>query len=313
MEAQNYIFLPIKKTLLNSSKRNKMFYIVYFFIWIITWLPLRAMYVLSDFLFPIVYYIARYRRNVVRKNLVNSFPEKSISEIQKIERQFYRFFCDLFIEIPYQVHMSDKEMLKRMTFINTQIIDELYAKNTSVMLMTAHYANWEWATSMSLLLPKGKPLSGIYKKLSSGVFDKMMFNFRQKYGGFNIETQELFRVMLKKRNVGEFCTYGMISDQTPSYKSIRHWMTFLNQDTPVLVGTEEIARKFNYPVVFMDIKCLKRGYYSCEIKLLEPNPHETTENEITEKYMKMLEAKIKAEPAFWLWSHKRWKYKKSVE
>ncbi len=290
-----------------------MYSIFYIFIWIITWLPLRALYLISDLLFPIIYYVARYRRKVVRKNLINSFPEKTIKEIGKIERRFYRFFCDLFIEILYQVHMSDDEILKRMKFINTYLIDELYEKNTSVMLMTAHYGNWEWTTSMSRVLPEGKPLNGIYKRLSSSSFDKMMFNFRQKYGGFNIETQDLFRVMLQKRNAEEFCTYGMISDQTPSFKTIRHWMTFLNQDTPVLVGTEQISKKFNYPVVFMDINRIKRGYYTCEIKLLETYPRETAENEITEKYMKMLEEKIKSEPAFWLWSHKRWKYNKPSE
>jgi KDO2-lipid IV(A) lauroyltransferase len=286
-----------------------MFYLFYALIYLLTLLPLRVLYLISDILFPIVYHVVRYRRKVVRENLINSFPEKSKSEIIKIERKFYRYFCDIFIEVLYQVHMSEKEVLKRVEIINADIINDFYAENVSVMLMTAHYCNWEWLSSLTMSLTYKNSQYNIYKRLKNEKFDTFMLQLRGKYGAGTIEMQDLFRSMLSKRSAGELATYGMISDQTPRSQSSRFWMTFLNQNTTVFVGTEQLAKKFNYPVLFLDICRVKRGYYTAEIKILESDPQNSKPNEITEKYMRMLEDKIKAQPEYWLWTHKRWKYK----
>jgi KDO2-lipid IV(A) lauroyltransferase len=288
-----------------------MFHIFYAFIWLITWLPLRVLYVLSDFFYLIVYYVVGYRKKVVRRNLTHSFPHKSTKELRKIERRFFRYFCDVFIETLYEMHMSKTEILRRFQFINPELITAQYAKGKSVLIMTAHYGNWEWASAFSLVLPKKNILYGIYKKLSNKHFDKLMYDLRLKFTGKNIETQDLLRTMVRLKNSDELSSFGMISDQTPTARTAHHWMMFLNQDTPVLLGTEQLAKKFDYPVFYCQINRVKRGYYTCEFLPIAMEPKLTAEFEITEKYMRLLEQKIEAEPEYWLWTHKRWKHKRT--
>lgn len=292
------------------AKELVMFQIFTTFLNIITKLPIRILYLISDLLAPILYHFVRYRRKVVRRNLINSFPEKPIAEIKKIERKFYRYFCDLFIETLYQNNMSEDEMLRRVEFVNKELITDQYNKGKSVMMFTAHYGNWEWMASLSLWLPKDKPACNVYKKLTDKNFDAFMYNLRMRFGSKNIETQQTFRTLLGMKNKALLGTFGMISDQTPTAAGTRHWMTFLHQDTPVLVGAEQLARKFDYPVMFGSVTRVKRGYYRCEFIMLDENPKNAPEFEITEKYMKLLEAKINAAPEFWLWTHKRWKHRK---
>lgn len=290
-----------------------MFQLFYAFVWLISWLPLTILYLLSDAIYYLVYYVVRYRRKVVRKNLTLSFPEKSKTEILKIEHKFYHYFCDLMVETFYLIHISEEEILRRFKYKNLEIITEQYKNKKSVMMMTAHYGNWEWLSSMSILLPDGSPMSGIYKKLSNKNFDKFMFDLREKFDGENIETQDLFRTMNKKRSQNEYSTYCMISDQRPTPESARHWMNFLNQDTSCLVGTEQLAKRFNYPVVFLKMNRVKRGYYESEFIMIATEPKNTTEYEITEKYMLLLEQKINEHPEFWLWTHNRWKHRRDSE
>lgn len=277
---------------------------------VLAYFPLCLLYILSDFLFYTVYYIVRYRRRVVRKNLVGSFPDKNPAEILKIEKKFYRYFCDLFVETIYVTGISEEEYLQRIKYLNIDLIANLYAEKKSVMMMTAHYCNWEWLSSMSLVLPSEGPMEGIYKELSNKKFDKFMFDLREKFGGRNIENKILFKTMLKNRQNAIYSIYCMISDQRPAPGSSRHWLPFLNQDTSVLIGTEQLARKFDYPVVFLDMRRQKRGYYVCEFVMISEHPKLEAENEITRKYMELLEKKIKDKPEFWLWTHNRWKHRR---
>jgi len=288
-----------------------MFKILYAFIWLITWLPLPILYVFSDMAYLIIYYLIGYRKHVVRTNLKNSFPEKTEKERYLIEHQFYRFFCDIFVETIYEMHISKAEMLERMNFCNVEVILEQYAKGKSCLLMTAHYGNWEWASALSLVLPPDKPLYGIYKRLRNKDFDAFIYELRTKSTGKNIEKNDLFRKMVRLKNDGELAMFGMISDQTPNAYNLNYWTQFLNQDTPVLTGTEVLARKFDYPVYYAEITRFKRGYYKCEFIPVSLEPKQAPEFEITEKYMKLLQKTIVAQPQYWLWSHMRWKYHRS--
>ena len=287
-----------------------MFSIFYGFIWLITWLPLRVLYLFSDLFYLIIYYIVPYRKKLTRENLKNAFPEKSKKELRKIERRFYRFFCDLFIETIYQVHMSEAEVRRRFDLGNIDLITQQYALGKSVLNMTAHYGNWEWGSSLSLLLPPESPMQNVYKKLSNKKFDKLMSNLRSKYKGQNIEAQDLMRSMIRLRNENKISTFAMISDQSPFLFHIHHWMTFLNQETPVIIGTEQLAKKFDYPVIYTHVIRVKRGYYRCEYYPVSLNPKATADYEITETYMRILEEKINERPEYWLWTHKRWKHKR---
>lgn len=285
-----------------------MFRILYALLFIITLMPLRVLYVVSDMLFPLVYYVVRYRRKVVRKNLMRSFPEKSKFEIIKIERKFYHYFCDVFIEAMYRINMSAKEVSKRITFENVELIEKIYAENKSAMLLMAHYGNWEWVSALSLHLPKESPLFGVYKQLTNPEFDALTYRLRLKYNMGNIEMRNLLKTMLRMGKEGTKGVFAMVGDQRPSYKSIRFSMMFLNQATPVIVGTEVLARKFNYPVLILSSTRPKRGYYHCKIEMLSENPQAEPEFAISEKYMRRLEADIIQHPELWLWTHNRWKF-----
>lgn len=282
----------------------------YALLWLISCLPLSLLYILSDvLLYPLVYYIAKYRRKVVRTNISNSFPNKSEREKRKIERKFYHHFCDTFVETFALMHMSEKQIKKRITFDNIELITEQYKKGKSVVVMTAHYANWEWLASMSLHLDSDKPLYAIYKRLSNSFFDDLMNKIRSKFGGVNIETQELYRTMLHMRNNQRIGSFAMISDQSPSWNGLRHWVDFLQRKTAVYIGAEQLAKRFDYPIVFLNMTKVKRGYYQCNIEMIAENCNEWPNYSITDRYFDLLEEQIKRQPELWLWSHKRWKHK----
>ena len=290
-----------------------MFYILYVFIWIITWLPLRVLYLISDIFFPVVYYIVGYRKNVVRLNLTRSFPDKTVKERRTIERRYYHFLCDLIVETIHEMHISEKDIERRMTFGNLQDIVDQNALNKSVMIMTAHYRNWEWLLAFSLYLPEKQPSNPIYKRLRNERFDKLFHQLRSRYGAKLIEKKDLLRVMFKLQKEKQVANFWMISDQTPNGKNLHYWTTFLNQDTPTVTGTEQLARKFDYPVFYAEINRVKRGYYHCEFIPITLEPTKTVEFEISEQYMRLLEKSIEAHPEFWLWSHRRWKYQRNQE
>lgn len=285
-----------------------MYTVFYIFIWLLAWLPLRVLYVFSDFFYLIIYYIVGYRKKIARKNIEKSFPEKSKKELRRIERRFFRYFCDLFIETFYEMHMSEKEVLQRMDLGDIDLIMEQYAKGRSIMLMSAHYGNWEWASAFALKLPEDMQIYNVYKRLNNKKFDNFMLEIRSKFKGQSVEIHNLLRTMVNLRKEGRVSVFGMISDQSPWVGNINHWNTFLNQDTPVITGTEQLAKKFDYPVFYIHIHRVKRGYYKFEYIPVSLEPTLTSEFEISNKYMEILEQKIKAAPEYWLWTHNRWKH-----
>jgi Kdo2-lipid IVA lauroyltransferase/acyltransferase len=285
-----------------------MYTVFYIFIWLVAWLPLRVLYVFSDFFYLIIYYIVGYRKKIARKNIEKSFPEKSKKELRRIERRFFRYFCDLFVETFYEMHMSEKEVLRRMDLGDIDLILEQYAKGKSIMLMSAHYGNWEWASAFALKLPKDMQIYNIYKRLNNKKFDNFMLEIRSKFKGQSVEIHNLLRTMVNLRKEGRISVFGMISDQSPWVGNINHWNTFLNQDTPVITGTEQLAKKFDYPVFYIHIHRVKRGYYKFEYIPVSLEPTLTSEFEISNKYMEILEKKIQAAPEYWLWTHNRWKH-----
>jgi KDO2-lipid IV(A) lauroyltransferase len=285
-----------------------MFYVFYALIWLLALLPLSVLYVLSDIFAFIAYGIVRYRRKVVRRNLVASFPDMSRSEITVIERRFYRFFADLMIETIRQLHASQKEMKRRMTFENMDLLLRHAYEGRSVMLMTAHYCNWEWTSVICLHLPEYYKAYPVYQQLNNKHFDRLMYTLRSRYGAVNVEKDDLLRQMLTMRKAGVHGVFGMISDQSPMAQHIRYRMNFLNQETPVFLGTEQLSKKFNYPVYYLDIQRPRRGYYHCIIRPLCENPQDAAEHEITTAFMKILESNIQIRPELWLWSHNRWKH-----
>lgn len=284
------------------------YYFIYALVWLVTLLPLRVLYVLSDVAYWVVYYLVRYRRDVARENIRRSFPEKTKEELNRIEKSFYRYFCDLMIETLYEMNISEAEINKRMTYSNVEAIKEQYALGKSVMIMTAHYGNWEWTLNFPFCMPEGEASNPIYKQLRNPRVDKLIHGLRAKFGARLIEKKELLRTMYRMQKTGQLGNFWMISDQTPNVYSIHYWTQFLNQHTAVVTGTETLARKFNYPVFYAEITCKKRGYYHCEFQPVVLDPQAAGEFEISENYMRLLEKTIERQPEYWLWTHRRWKH-----
>ncbi len=271
--------------------------------------PYRVLYFFSDLIFPILYYIARYRRKVVRKNLVNSFPEKSEKEIIKIEKQFYRHFCDYVMETVKLMHISDDEMRKRMRFTNIEIIEEMRKDGRPFFVYLGHQGNWEYVTSISLWVDPSLSGCQIYHPLSSKVMDKLMYRLRNRFNTVGIPQKNTLRTILTMMKEGKQPLLGLIADQRPQRYPEPEWTTFLNQDTPIITGGETLGRRLDAHFIYGSIKCIRRGYY--EITLQPIVPVEGEEYSYSKQYLRMLEKDIKDQPHMWLWSHKRWSFKRS--
>lgn len=290
------------------------YYIVYYSLY--TWmflhalLPLRVLYVLSDFLYILIYKLVGYRLKVVRTNLSNSFPEKSASELKKLEKEFYHHFCDYFVETIKVLHISEKEIEKRITFKNTELIKELMKDGNSVLLYLGHYGNWEWVPSITRHFQNGEKLGQIYRPLNNKAVDDIFLKIRSRFGSFGIAKDNTLREIVRMRRANELTLIGFMADQIPSARNIHYWTEFLNQDTAVFTGVERIAKQTGFAVAYLDITKTKRGYYSCEVQLISDNPKDEEEFAITEKYIRTIEKTIVRDPAYWLWTHKRWKYRR---
>jgi len=274
-------------------------------------LPFGILYCISDFFYLIIYYLVRYRRKLVRKNLNNAFPEKTQVEILKIEKEFYRRFCDYFVETLKLLHISDSEMKKRFVFKNLETAQRFLDIRQPTVLMLGHYGNWEWAPSLSLHLKTDANTVGgqVYRPLDNKAFDRFFLNLRQRFHSKGFTKHNVYRDIVNFRKTNTNWMIGFMSDQKPSGNQIPHRMQFLNQDTPVLSGTEKIAQHAKAAVCYVDITCLKRGYYEGSIRVISENAAETAEFEITEKYIRLLEETIVRNPSGYLWTHNRWRLK----
>ena len=279
----------------------------YIFIFPITRLPFRVIYVLSDFLYYLIYYLIRYRRKVVFQNLNNSFPKKSPDEIKKIAKAFYRHFCDLIVESFKMFSISEEELKKRFVFKDKKIIEQLYSQNRNVILAGGHYNNWE-VFAVACKLGFSHKCLALYKPLENRWFDKKMRESRSRFGLNMWPIKQAKEMFEHEKNNLTVAVFAM--DQSPSKASRCHWMKFLNQDSGVSFGPEKYAKENNSAVVYGRIIKTKRGHYHFESELVTASPQNEPHGQILETLMKHLEADIISQPEFWLWTHKRWKRKK---
>lgn len=287
------------------------YYIFYGINWIITLLPLRVLYVFSDFIFLLLYYFPSYRRKVVATNIRNSFPEKSEKELKLIERKFYKHLSDHFIETFKLPHMSEAEQKKRFTYSNLDIIHKLKDEKRDIIAVLPHYNNWEWPTLLPYYM-KYKIVI-IYKPLNNKYFNNFINKQRSKYGIILTPMSMVIReiVNYKKSNINTLSVF--LADQSPPKSEIKYWTTFLNQDTPIYLGVEKIAAKYDMAVVYFHIQKVRRGHYNLNIEPLFDHTAGLPEYTVTEEYVRRMEEIIKKEPEYWLWSHRRWKHKRPVE
>lgn len=282
-----------------------IYYIFYLFTRLFGVLPFRLLYVFSDFLYLLFYYIIPYRKTVIRQNIERSFPNINQREKIKIIKGFYHNLCDILVEGIKGFTMTEKDILKRYVFINPEVMDDLYEKGQNVVSVGAHYANWEWGIMAAPLQLKHK-LYAFYTPLSNKPIDEYMRNNRKKWGTELVSNREVKRVFNAQDDKPVAYFFG--ADQSPSKPGGSHWMEFLNQDTACIKGPEFFARRYHLPVVYFDVQRVKRGYYTVTLKSLETDPVNTSSGEITENYMHTLEQLILNKPEDYLWSHRRWKH-----
>lgn len=267
-------------------------------------LPMWFHYILSDIIYVLIYKVVGYRKKVVRQNLKESFPEKSVEELRQIERGFFHFLCDYLVESVKLMTISRENMRKRLVLKGTDALNQCLEEGQSCAIYMGHYCNWEWMSSLPLWV-KGQT-GQVYHPLENLVTDRLFCRLRGRHGSINIPMQETLRILLKSQQAKQPLIVGYLADQKPYWTNIHHWVDFLNHDTPVLTGTDRILHKMNHAAFYLDIRRGRRGYYVGEIKLITREPRKLKEFELTDIYFQMLEESIRRAPEYWLWSHKRW-------
>jgi len=279
--------------------------ILYFF----AYLPTSWLYKIADVVAFVLYSVIGYRKEVVLTNLRNSFPEKSEAEIQQIAKETYTHLADRIVENIKSMTITKEEVMERTTAKNIEVIQDLYDKNRNVVLMVAHITAWEFGGYLLCTMAKHK-IWGIASKLTNPYFNDMVQRTRGKMGMhilFMQDSSEFFKQPVMPGSLGVF-----FGDQSPSNRDKSYWTTFLHQETAFFKGGEAYAKLHDCAVVYAKIVQVSRGHYTAELIPVTEHPRETTENEITERFVRLLEQQIRETPAHWLWSHKRWKLKRNV-
>ncbi len=282
-----------------------IYYILLPLIYFISLLPLQVLYLVSDLLFPLTYHLVGYRKKVVTENLRRSFPEKSRAELRTIARKFYRHFNDIMLETLKMISISPEKLNRRIRYTNPDILSDFYSRGKSVIMVTAHYNNWEWVNALSSDSPFHPVV--IYKPLNNKYFDRLMKRMRERHGPELIPMRDTLRRLLRYKHKNLLTISGFLGDQSPVWEETQYWTQFLNQLTPVYLGAEKMALKTGHAVVFFHVKKEKRGYYEVEIIPLFEEVGDIGMYEITEKHVRVLERIIREKPEHWLWSHRRWK------
>jgi KDO2-lipid IV(A) lauroyltransferase len=280
--------------------------LTYSLVWMLHLLPERILYLLSDIAFLLTYHVIGYRRKVVFDNLEKAFPEYGREEIRPIARKFYHHLCDIMLEQAVFHFYSEEKALDRMKYRNTELLNEYHRKGKHVMAVVGHYGNWEYLSSMCLAMDH--PFLGIYKPLRNKYFDRMVIRNRTRFGAYVTAMEKVARRLIEFNQRKEPVLTVFLGDQRPILQHVQYWTKFMGRDTPMYLGTEKLARKLDAVVVFLKINKPRRGRYEVDIELICDNPRELEPYEITERHVRMLEDQIREEPAYWLWSHRRWKH-----
>jgi len=284
-----------------------VYYLLYGVLYLFSLLPMRIHYVISDVLYLLIYQLVGYRTRLVRQHLKDCFPEMSEEEHSQTERGFYHWFCDYLVETVKLMTISREELKRRLVFRGTELIDEVVESGQSCAVYLGHYCNWEWVTSLPLWVSPKAQCGQIYHALENAEFDRLFLNLRQRMGAVCIPMAETLRRLAHYRQQRQPVVIGYISDQVPFWNNIHHWLDFLHHDTPVLTGTERLARSAGHAVFYLDLRRLRRGYYEAEFKLIEREPKRTSDYELTDAYFRLLEESIRRDPQCYLWTHNRWK------
>ena len=275
--------------------------------------PFSLLYLRSDCYFFFLYHVARYRRKVVRDNLVKSFPEKTPDEIKHIEKRFYHNLCDLFVEICKLMRVKPDELSKHVTFTNPELMQDLFERQKSVFAAIPHSGNWEWYGKLMHLVSPHE-VAAIYKKVKNPYFDRFMLDLRTNFHvgkEIMIESATALKTLVRRRDL--LNAILIIADQSPRGVESDYWTEFLHRDTCWFFGLERMAKTLDYAVVFVEMTRVRRGYYVVSFKMITDDPKSTPEGYIMEQYVRHIERFIQQNPDNWLWSHRRWKHSRNTQ
>lgn len=287
--------------------QRAVYLLTYPFLWLVSRLPFFLLYAFSDAIFFLVFYLVRYRRNVVQENLKLVFPEWTEGQRKKTEKAFYRHLCDMFLEMAKTMGMRHEDFKKRFTFSNLEVIHNLERQGKGLMILFPHYASWEWAITIDQhILSTG---FGIYQPVNNKYFDRLVRRIRSQFGMTLITTRETREVMARNKAEGTHATYGMLSDQSPMLKKTHYWAPFMGIEVPMHTGAEFLSKQYDLPVVYLKITKKGRGMYHGDCILLEANPTQVPDYRITDAFFRETEQAIREAPEYYFWTHKRWKHR----
>lgn len=271
-------------------------------------LPLKILYVFSDAIYILVYYIAGYRKKVVYDNIKNSFPEKSDEEIRAIRKKFFINFSDYIVETLKSFTIGETELRVRVQHLNQDVFREAKKEGKNVIMLSGHIFNWEWFNALAKVIPQEHSFP-VYRKMQSKFWDGKIKQIRNSFGNHALEDVEVIRHIFKNPNDGN-STYMFVADQSPLI--INEGIMFLNQRTPVFTGYDKLSTRMDLAFIFCEMKKVKRGFYQVNYYRIYPDGEKFEPNEVVVKFHKLLENTIKKNPDNWLWSHRRWKYQHGI-
>lgn len=285
-----------------------LYILIYPILLFISVLPFRLLYIVSDCIYIITYHVIGYRKKTVRENIALALPHLTKKEQLKIEKKSFKHLCDVFLEMIKTLTISKVEMNKHFVFKNIDTYLEFEKKGKSIAIMCAHYASYEWAISLNSKATFDS--YAIYKKINNLYFDKLIRNIRSKFDAILITTKETIPTIVTNSKNNKLGLYGFASDQSPKIGSFYHWNKFMGIEVPIHTGAEMLAKKYDFNVLFLKTKKIKRGYYEATFEVLSENSSLVPDYEITDMFLKLVEKQIYEQPEFYLWSHKRWKHKR---
>lgn len=276
-----------------------------FFLRLLSRLPLSVLYAFSDLLFILSYYIARYRRKLIRRNLQNSFPDKNEKELRAIEKEFFSNLCDYAVESLKLITVPRDELSRRMLFKDLSAVEAFRASNQSILFLASHQFNWEWLlVSASVNFPMN--IDFVYQPVSNKFINALTLSMRMRFGAYPIRRNEVARELAKRKHI--LRGIATVADQYPGYGSDKKFITrFLNQETAFFMGTNQLALLSQYPAVYYKPKKIRRGYYLAVPVIVAIPPYPKESQIVIEKYVQHVEEAINEYPPGWLWSHNRWK------
>ena len=283
-----------------------IFILIYPFLWVISILPRPFFYLVSDAFYLKLYYVFGYRKKVVLENLSICFPEENQKRLKEIRKKFYRHLCDLFMEMISTMNLSKSDVEKKYQVQNIEVLQKIL-KTKSVLLVCSHYANWEWNVSINNYIEeKGY---AVYQKIGNTYFDSWIKKLRSRWNTTPITQAETIKTVIENEKNNIKAVYGMVADQSPPMSKAKNWDSFMGIEVPVYTGAESLAMKLDLAVVFLKVNKVKRGVFHATFIPISMGGKTSEKGSLTRSFLDLAEAQIKEEPAYYLWTHKRWKHR----